>query len=81
MTTTAGDDEQRERAADDDGSDKEGGGGKGNGDCNGGDGQQRGWGQLWPLRWQRAWGATKRAMAMGARAMVTRVMGKRRQRE
>ena len=75
-----GDNEQQEREADDDGSNKEGEGGKGDGDGNKGGGQWKGQGRHRPLHWQQGWRATKRAMAMAARVMGTRVPGKQRQR-
>jgi hypothetical protein len=79
MTTTVGDDIRQERAADGDGSDKEGEDGKGNGDGNEGDGRRRWQGRHGPWRRRRGWRATKRAMAMAARAMVTRVADERQQ--
>jgi hypothetical protein len=74
-----GDDKRQERAADGDGSDKEGKDGKGDGDGNEGAGQQRGQGRHGPWHRQQGWRATKRAMAMAARAMVMRVAGEQQQ--
>ncbi len=72
MTTTVGNDKQQGRTADGDGSNKEGEDGKSDGDGNEGAGRGRGRG--WHGPWhQRGWRATKRAMAMAARAMATRV--------
>ncbi len=70
-----GDDKQQERAVDDDGSNKEGKDGEGDGDGNEGAGRQRRQGHHGPWRQRRGWCATKRAMAMAARAMATRLAG------
>jgi hypothetical protein len=73
----AGDVKRQEHAADDDSSDEEGECGKGDGAANKGSGGQRGQEQHGPLPRQQGWHATKRAMAMAARAMGTRVPSKR----
>jgi hypothetical protein len=80
MTMTVGNDEQQDHVADDDSSDKKDEGSKGDDDSNEVGGQQRRQGQQsGQLHWQGGWCATKRAIAMAARAMATRLIGEQRQ--
>jgi hypothetical protein len=71
---TVGNDKQQEHAAVDDGSNEEGEGGKSYGD-----GNERARATKRRMVSRQGWHGTKRAMAMAARAMATRVMGKKAQ--